>query len=174
MSVNSAISSAIARCIDVGYLPIIERFISRTSYRYAACGVVNYFVLDTLLYYIIYHYIVSERYIDLAIVVVSPHISSMIMLFPFTFLTGFWLNRHVAFQVSEMPARGQIVRYAISIGGSITLSYLALKMLVELFGVWATPAKLCSSIITAVYSYMMARLFTFKKGAGSEACANRK
>lgn len=142
----------------------IGRFMSVDVLRYAICGFSNYIILDAILYYIIYHYVVgAERYIYLGITTISPHIASLIIVFPITFLTGFWLNRHVAFASTKMGMRRQLMRYAISIIGSIILSYLLLKGLVEGVGIWPTPAKIIGSLITAIYSYLMARLYTFPK-----------
>lgn len=39
---------------------------------------------------------------------VSPHIAAMVLVFPFTFFVGFWLNRHVAFRRSPIGARTQL------------------------------------------------------------------
>ncbi len=161
--INSSIARFVTWVIELFYIGIVRRFIPPTTYRYLACGVGNYIILDTLLYFCIYHYVICERYIDLVVITISPHISSMCIVFPLTFMSGFWLNRYVAFKATEERAVGQIIKYAISICGSIVVSYIVLKFLVEYCGVWATPAKALSSIITAIYSYMAARFFTFRR-----------
>ncbi|MFI3292151.1 MAG: GtrA family protein [Rikenellaceae bacterium] len=163
-SLNRAIAKIFIGLINLLYVKSVARFIPSHTFRYLACGVGNYFVLDTLLYYLIYHYIVGERYYDLWVVVISPHVMAMVVVFPITFFTGFWLNRYVAFESTAQRARVQVAKYAISILGSIIISYIALKFLVEVCGVWATPSKGLASVITAIYSYLAARYFTFKKG----------
>ncbi len=172
-SLNRAIASGVICLVDLLYVGRVARYLPRHMFRYLACGVGNYFVLDTVLYYLIYHYIVGERYYDLWVVTISPHVMAMAIVFPITFLTGFWLNRNVAFESTRQRARVQIAKYALSIVGSIVISYIVLKFLVEGCGVWATPSKVAASVITAIYSYLAARYFTFKKGRAEE-CANRK
>ena len=118
--------------------------------------------LDTLLYYLIYHYLVAERFIDLGFVVVSPHIASLVVVFPITFLNGFWLNRHVAFQSTSIRTQRQLLRYLISVAGAIVLNYLLMKLLVEGCHLWATPSKMITTCISALYSFLAAKYFTFR------------
>ena len=118
--------------------------------------------LDTLWYFVIYHYIVAERFIDLGVVVVSPHIASLIVVFPITFFTGFWLNRNVAFRATEYKTSGQLIRYALSVLGSIALNYLCMKLFVEHLYIWPTPSKMLTTAVSVVYSFLAAKYFTFR------------
>lgn len=157
-----AIAEGITYIIDSLYIKRLEPFISRQLFRYGACGATN-MALDTLWYYLIYHYVVALRFIDLGIVVVSPHIASLIIVFPITFFTGFWLNRHVAFKVSTYRTRRQLYRYALSVCGAILLNYILMKFFVEYCHFWATPSKMITTAVTAIYSFLAAKYFTFKK-----------
>ncbi|MFI3269082.1 MAG: GtrA family protein [Rikenellaceae bacterium] len=142
----------------------LGRVVSVDVLRYAICGVTNYIIIDALLYYAIYHYLIGvDTYIYIGIGTISPHVASLAVVFPITFITGFWLNRHVAFNSTEMKVKRQMVRYGFTIVGSILLSYTLLKIFVEVLGVWATPAKVLSSLLTAIYSYLIARLYTFRR-----------
>ncbi|MFR9602245.1 MAG: GtrA family protein [Rikenellaceae bacterium] len=161
--VNSFFARLISRFIDLFYIEAVRRYIPPHTFKYLACGVGNYFILDTLLYFLLYNYVVGHRFYDFGFMVISPHVLAMIILFPITFFTGFWLNRHVAFEATEQRARVQVVKYALSIVGSLLISYVVLKLLVEVVGVWPSPAKAASSVVTALYSYLAARYFTFKK-----------
>lgn len=156
-----AIAEKISRIVDSLYIKRLEPVISRQLFRYGVCGVTN-MALDTLWYYVIYHYIIALRYIDLGVVVVSPHIASLIIVFPITFLTGFWLNRHVAFQVTTYRTRGQLIRYALSVVGAILLNYVLMKLFVEHCHIWATPSKMLTTVISSVYSFLAAKYFTFR------------
>jgi putative flippase GtrA len=156
-----AIAEKISHTIDSLYFSKLEPVISRQLFRYGVCGATN-MALDTLWYYVIYHYIVALRYIDLGIIVVSPHIASLIIVFPITFLTGFWLNRHVAFQVTAYRTRGQLIRYALSVIGAILLNYVLMKLFVEHCHIWATPSKMLTTVISSVYSFLSAKYFTFR------------
>ena len=155
------LAEMIGRTIDLFYIPPINRLVSRETFRYGACGAAN-MALDLVLYYLIYHYVVAERFIDLGVVVMSPHIASLAVVFPITFFNGFWLNRNVAFRRSELPRGRQLWRYALSVGGSILLNYVGMKLLVERAGVWATPAKAITTVISVAYSYLAARYYSFR------------
>lgn len=156
-----AIAEKISHVVDSLYIRRLEPVISRQLFRYGVCGVTN-MALDTLWYYVIYHYIIALRFIDLGVVVVSPHIASLIIVFPITFLTGFWLNRHVAFQVTAYRTRGQLIRYALSVVGAILLNYVLMKLFVEHCHIWATPSKMLTTVISSVYSFLAAKYFTFR------------
>lgn len=176
-AINRGFAGVISSLLDLLYFAPISRFIDSKTFRYFACGVMNYILFDAIIYYLIYHYFVGlNNDVNLSIIVISPHVASLMLTFPITFLSGFWLNRYVAFQATTSPARSQIIRYGISVAGSIIISYLSLKILVEVAHIWATPAKVLSSVVTAMYSYLMARFFTFKERksvAGSEACKQK-
>lgn len=148
------------RCVDTLYIPVVRRFISRDIFGYGLCGGTN-MVLDTIWYFVIYHYIVCERYINLDFVVVSPHIASLCIVFPITFFTGFWLNRNVAFRVTHLQTRRQLIRYCLSVIGSIVINYVCMKLFVEIFHIWPTPSKMLTTLLSVVYSFLAAKYFTF-------------
>lgn len=149
------------RLVDWLYITPFKRLVSRDIFAYGLCGGAN-MALDTLWYFVIYHYIVAERFIDLGVVVVSPHIASLIVVFPITFFTGFWLNRNVAFRATEYKTRGQLIRYAVSVVGSIALNYLCMKLFVEHLYIWPTPSKMLTTAVSVVYSFLAAKYFTFR------------
>ena len=156
------IAEKIGTLIDFFYIRPISKIVPHEIFRYGVCGGAN-MVLDIVWYYIIYHYIVALRYIDLGFVTVSPHVASLIIVFPITFFTGFWLNRNVAFRVTEFGQGLQLLKYALSVVGSILLNYICIKLLVETCHIWATPAKAITTVISVVYSYLIGRYFTFRK-----------
>ena len=126
------------------------------------CGGLN-LLLDAMWYFLIYHYVVGEdRFIDLGLVYMSAPIASLFLVFPITFFTGFWLNRNIAFRSSPLRTRTQLFRYALSVGGAVLLNYLCMKLFVEVFDIWPTPAKLVTSALSALYSFLAARYFTFR------------
>jgi putative flippase GtrA len=155
------VAQLLIRGIDLLYIPQIRKIVSRDIFGYGICGGAN-MVLDTLWYFVLYHYVVCEQFVDLGIVVMSPHIATLCLVFPITFFTGFWLNRHVAFRVTHLRSRRQLVRYALSVVGSILINYVCMKLFVESFHLWPTPSKMLTTVITVVYSYLAARYFTFR------------
>lgn len=158
------VAELIGRFIDLFYLRPWSRMLSRTMFRYAVCGAAN-MALDLVWYFIIYHFIVAERFIDLGFVVISPHVASLIVVFPITFFTGFWLNRNVAFRATEVGSGLQLVKYALSVVGSLLLNYICIKLFVELCYIWPTPAKALTTAVCVVYSYLVGRYFTFRSEA---------
>ncbi|MBQ5594367.1 MAG: GtrA family protein [Alistipes sp.] len=155
------IAQRVIRLVDMLYIKPLHSLISRNMFAYGLCGASN-MVLDTLWYFVIYHYIIAERFIDLSFVVVSPHIASLILVFPITFFTGFWLNRNIAFRVTEFSSRRQLIRYALSVIGSILINYACMKLFVEQLNIWPTPSKILTTIISVVYSYLIGKYFTFR------------
>ncbi|MEE1148671.1 MAG: GtrA family protein [Alistipes sp.] len=155
------VAQLLIRGIDLLYIPQIRKIVSRDIFGYGICGGAN-MVLDTLWYFVLYHYVVCEQFVDLGIVVMSPHIATLCLVFPITFFTGFWLNRHVAFRVTHLRSRRQLVRYALSVVGSIVINYVCMKLFVESFHLWPTPSKMLTTVISVVYSYLAARYFTFR------------
>ena len=155
------VAQLLIRGIDLLYIPQIRKIVSRDIFGYGICGGAN-MVLDTLWYFVLYHYVVCEQFVDLGIVVMSPHIATLCLVFPITFFTGFWLNRHVAFRVTHLRSRRQLVRYALSVVGSILINYVCMKLFVESFHLWPTPSKMLTTVISVVYSYLAARYFTFR------------
>lgn len=156
-----SIARSFISVIDALYVPPFSRLVSREIFGYGLCGALN-MAHDTLWYFVIYHYIIAERFIDLGFVLVSPHIASLVVVFPITFFTGFWLNKYVAFRVTDYSKHNRLIRYAFSVLGSIVLNYVSMKLLVEYFMLWPTPSKMLTTLITACYSFLAAKFYTFK------------
>ena len=157
-----SIAKRITRLIDSVYVSPIDRLFSRQFFRHGVCGATN-MVLDALWYFVIYHFIVAKQFLDLGIVVVSPHILSLIIVFPITFFTGFWLNRNVAFVATKQKTRKQLRRYALSVVGSIIINYICMKFFVEYLNIWPTPSKLLTTIVSVLYSFLVAKYYTFRR-----------
>ena len=133
-----SLSSLITKFIDLFYLKPLRKVFPQQVFRYLACGAATA-ALDAVWYYI----------------------ASLAVVFPITFFTGFWLNRNVAFRSVDVRTLPQMLRYALTVVGSIALNYICMKVLVEYFGVWATPSKMITTLICAVYSYLAGCYYTF-------------
>lgn len=157
-----SLAAFITKAIDFFYVKPLQKLLSQQVFRYLACGATTA-LLDAVWYYVIYHYIVCEKFIDLDFVVVSPHIAALCVVFPITFFTGFWLNRNVAFKATHISSLPQLAKYALTVVGSILLNYACMKILVEVCDLWATPSKMITTVICAVYSFLAGRYFTFCK-----------
>ena len=150
----------IIQIIDYFHTPF-RKIIPRETFRYGATGGFNT-LLDIFLYFICYNYILDKKIVDFQIVSVSPHIAAFLIVFPITFFTGFILAKYITFTNSEIRGRVQLIRYTISVSGSIFLNYVFLKVLVEFGGLWPTLAKIITTVIVVIYSYFAQKFFTFK------------
>lgn len=147
--------------IDWFYFPFLRIFVPRQTFRYAVCGRAN-LLLNWVLYAVTYNFVVAKRFLDIGIVVVSPHIAAFVITFPITFFTGFWLQKNISFQCSPLRGRTPLFRYLLSVLGSILLNYVGLKFFVEMCHIYPTPSQMMISIITIAYSYFMQKYFTFR------------
>ncbi|XOV68789.1 MAG: GtrA family protein [Fluviicola sp.] len=159
-----AIQKIITALVDIFY-PLFKRWMPLKTYRYAVCGGGN-LILDILLYFIFYNYVLHQENLDLSFIakglVISPHIAALFIVFPITFLTGFLLNKYIAFGESNLRGRIQLYRYALVVAGAIILNYLLMKLFVDVLGFWATLSKIFVTAISVVYSYTLQNRFTFK------------
>lgn len=150
----------IIQVIDYFYLPFLK-FIPVDTFRYAATGGFNT-LLDISLYFICYNFVLDKKIIDLGIVSISPHIAAFLIVFPITFITGFLFAKFITFTSSALRGRIQLIRYMISVSGSIFLNYVFLKVLVEFGGLWPTLSKIITTVIVVIYSYFVQKFYTFK------------
>ena len=152
--------SFLLKIIDSCYY-LFKKFIPIKTYRYAICGGSN-MVLDTMLYFICFHYIFDKQIFDIFTVVLSPHIASLFFVFPITFCFGFLLNRYIVFSDSKLPMWIQFSRY-LSVGiAALIISYFSMKILVDIFHFYPTPSRVLTIIITVIFGYIMQHKFSFK------------
>ncbi len=148
------------KIIDSGYF-IFKKIIPLKTYRYAVCGGSN-LVLDTILYFICFHFIIGKQNLDLSIVVLSPHIASLFVVFPITFCIGFLLNRFIVFSESELSIGTQFVRYLTVGVTGLLISYLSMKLFVDCLLFYPTPSRLLTIVIAVLFSYFMQNRYSFK------------
>lgn len=152
--------NGITKFIDTFYF-LFRRWLPLKTYRYAVCGGSN-LVFDICLYFIFYNFIFAKQNLDLYFVVLSPHIASLFFVFPITFTTGFLLNKFITFNESNLPWNVQFFRYLIVGVGALLLSYVCMKILVDLLEFYPTPSRFLTVIITVAYSYLLQNKFSFK------------
>ena len=161
------IGEVIIQIVDWFYFPFLH-FIPREIFRYGATGGANT-LLDILLYFVFYNYILDKQILELGITAISPHIAAFMLVFPITFSTGFLLAKYVTFTSSELKGRIQLFRYLLTVAGAILLNYVFLKLFVEYFGWYATFSKIVTTGLVIIYSYLSQRYFTFKTGEWTES-----
>src|SRR5690554_2825577 len=148
------------KVIDSLYF-VFRRFMPLKTYRYAVCVVPN-LAFEIFLYFIFYNFIFAKQKVDLYFVVLSPHIASLFFVFLITFTTGFLLNKFVTFTGSNLPWKVQFFRYFVVGMGALLLSYVAMKLFVDLLGIYPTPSRLITVVIAVVYSYILQNKFSFR------------
>ena len=130
-------------------------------YRYGVCGTLNV-VFDWVLYFFVYNFILQYKVLDLGFIAFSPHIASLMIIFPITTFTGFLLQKYVTFTASELRGRVQLFRYFIVVFANLAINFIGLKILVDGLNFYPTPSKMIITIGTVICSYIGQKKFTFK------------
>lgn len=164
----------ITKFIDFVYYPF-QKYVPKEIFRYGACGGGN-MVLDWVLYFLTYNFIIGHELVYLNIPFVNchlsfvnyqlcltPHIASLCIVFPITLFTGFWLNKYVTFTQSSLHGARQFVRYIMIVALNLAINYFGLKILVETVGWYPTPSKICITLFTIIISFLGQKYFTFKR-----------
>ena len=159
------IQDLIIRFLDWMYPPF-SRLMTRQVFRYAATGGANT-LLDIILYYIVYTFILKGRLINLWFVTISNPIAAFLIVFPITFIIGFALAKYITFTNSNLKGRNQLVRYLTTVIGSFFLNYILLKLFVEVIHIYPVTANIINKIIIIAYSYFAQTYFSFRSGEGS-------
>lgn len=160
LKLHDFISKLILDLIDWVY-PLFRKFMPLQTFRYAACGGGNT-VLDILGFFISYNYLFHKAPIHIGWLTISPHIASFMVSFCVTFPIGFYLSRYVVFQETSVKKTAQLFKYFFVVLGCIILNYIFLKLFVDYFGWYATPAKIMTTFFVVIFSYTSQKNYTFK------------
>jgi putative flippase GtrA len=158
---HQLLKSTILEVIDAFY-PLFKKLMPMQTFRYAACGGGNT-VLNILIYFISYNFVLKKTIVHLPFIAISPHIAAFIIAFFITFPIGYYLNMFVVFEGSYLKKRIQLFRYFLVVLICILLNYLFLKLFVESLGWYPTPSMIASTALVIVFSYFSQRNFSFKK-----------
>lgn len=151
----------ITTVIDFLYPPF-RYFMPLKTFRYAVCGSFSTSV-DIILYFISYNFILHKNILYIpGIVALSPHIAALFMSFTISFPIGFLLNRTIVFHESSLRGRVQLVRYFLVVIACTLLNYIFIKFFVEQCHLYPTVAKIVTTVIVVIFSYIAQRNFTFK------------
>jgi putative flippase GtrA len=146
--------------IDYFYPPF-RRLMPLQTFRYAACGGTST-SLDIVAYWFSYNMILHQKPVYLGSQAISAYTIAIVMAFCVSFPTGFFLNRHIAFPGSTLHGRVQLFRYFVLVMICLLLNYIFIKLFVEQFHIYATVAKILTTIIVVCFSYVTQKNFTFK------------
>ncbi len=137
------------------------KFIPLQTFKYLACGG-STAVLDIGVYFISYNFIFHKQPVPIGGIMMGAHIAAFIVSFLISFPYGFIMNKFIVFTTSELRGRVQLFRYGLTVISCIGLNYLFLKLFVEGFGWFATPSKILTTALVAIYSYFTQQYFSFK------------
>jgi putative flippase GtrA len=148
------------------FYPAVKKFIPKKTYYYAACGGGN-LLLSWILFFVFYQYIFDKNFFPITLpysftFVASAYTLSSLCCFIITFLIGFLLMKYVVFTASELRGRIQFFRYGLSSAISGVLSWMLLKLFVEILSFYPSLSNVLASCIVVVFSYLMQRNFSFK------------
>ena len=160
-NIENHIETLMTTIIDFFYPPF-RKIMSLELFRYGCCGGLN-LALEWVLYYVFYHFVFHGKVFHFWFLAFTPHIAAFVFKFPITFLTGFWMARHISFSGSTLKGRTQIIRYLIVTVVNILINYLGLKLFVEVFQWWPTISYVIISIICVTFSYLTNKYFSFRK-----------
>jgi putative flippase GtrA len=146
--------------IDAFYPPF-KRFMPLQTFRYAACGGGNT-VLDIIIYFISYNYILDKQVLHLPFISLEPYVAALFMAFCVSFPTGFFLMRHLVFPESNLKGRVQLFRYLVLVVTCILMNYVFIKFFVEYCHIYPTVAKVLTTVFVVTFSYLTQKYFTFR------------
>lgn len=159
--------------IDRFYVKPLGAVMPRQTFRYLACGGIN-FVVTTLSYAVAYNFIFAKHNFDLfglaglpGLVVISPHVAALGISVPVNCVVGFWLQRNISFQRSPLRGRVQMMRYFAMTGVGLVLNYALTKLFVDVCHIFPTVAQVIIYLLSAILSFAANKHFTFR-GAEKE------
>jgi len=154
------IRNRVIAVIDFFHRPF-RTWIPEQTFRYALCGGGNT-MLDILLYFLAYNYVLKKQVVYTLVGPISSHIAAFIISFLISFPTGYLLNRFIVFPGSVLKGRIQLFRYFLLVVVCVLLNYIFIKLFVEQFHIYPTVSKTLTMVIVVSFSYVTQKNFTFK------------
>lgn len=144
------------------FYPPFKRLMSIRTFRYAVCGGSN-MLLDILVYYVSYNFILHKQIVDLGFIAFKPHIAALWVAFAVSFPIGFLLSKYIVFDNSQLKGGIQLFRYLLIVGVNLVLNYVFLKVMVEYMNFYPTIARVFTTCIIVTFSFLSQKHFTFKE-----------
>ncbi len=154
------LKNAIISVIDFFYPPF-RKLMPLHTFRYAACGGANV-VLDIVLYFICFNYVLNKQVLQLGFIAFKPHIAAFLLSFVVTFPVGFLLSRFIVWTSSIVQWHVQLFRYFVIVLINLFLNYIFIKLFVEYLHIYPTISKIITTVILVMFSYVGQKHFTFK------------
>lgn len=120
-------------------------------------------LLDILVYYVSYNFILHKQIVDLGFIAFKPHIAALWVAFAVSFPIGFLLSKYIVFDNSQLKGGIQLFRYLLIVGVNLVLNYVFLKVMVEYMNFYPTIARVFTTCIIVTFSFLSQKHFTFKE-----------
>jgi putative flippase GtrA len=98
---------------------------------------------------------------EIGILSISPHITSLFFSLFITIPTGFLLSKYIVFQ-AVANNKIQIIKYIFIVVLSLTVNYILMKLFVEKIHLTPFISKICTTAIIVIFSYISQKKFAFK------------
>jgi putative flippase GtrA len=135
--------------------------IKMKSVRYVLSGGIATAV-DVVTFFIMINYILQKNDLIFGHVQISAHIAALCVSFSIGLITNFLITKYFVFNESNIKGREQFLRYILVAAITFVGNYFMMKILVEVFNVWPTFARLIAVGTIAALSFRMHKVFTFK------------
>jgi putative flippase GtrA len=143
------------------FYPLFSKFMDKRTFLYAACGGGN-LVLSWILFFVFYQFLFTKDNIEFSQFTLSAYTASAMLCFIISFSIGFLLMKNVVFTDSELKGRIQLFRYGISSLISSVVSWLLLKFLIDIMGIYPSVSNVIASCLVVMVSYLLQKKYTFK------------
>ncbi len=131
------------------------------SVRYILSGGIATGV-DVVTFFIMINYILQKNDLIFGHVHISSHIAALCVSFSLGLITNFLITKYFVFNESNIRGREQFLRYILVAAITFVGNYFMMKILVEVFNIWPTFARLIAVGTIAVLSFRLHKVFTFK------------
>ncbi|MBP5318756.1 MAG: GtrA family protein [Paludibacteraceae bacterium] len=157
---------AVVVFIDFFYPPF-RKWLNIEWYHYLACGCLNA-LQDWVVYSFFYNIVLQRQIVDLGFFAFEPHTAALLLVTPITFFVGFSFSKYITFRGSKIETWQQLLRYALILLVNFVVSWGCIKLLVEHFGLYPTPSKMITTVITTLISFTLQKYYSFRKQARHE------
>jgi putative flippase GtrA len=131
------------------------------SVRYVLSGGIATGV-DVFVFFVMINYVLQKTDLVFNHVQISAHVASLCVSFTLGLITNFLLTKYFVFSDSNIRGREQFVRYVLVATITFVGNYFMMKLLVEVFNIWPTFARLIAVGTIAILSFRLHKIFTFK------------
>ena len=118
--------------------------------------------VDVASFFVIYNYVLNKEAFQFYHVQIGPHIASLCASFSLGLITNFLITKYFVFKESNIRGREQFLRYIAVALVTFFGNYFMMKLLVDVFSVWPTVARIISVGCIAILSFRLHKVFTFK------------